>query len=474
MRPRALTQAPAAVLDGIRGRLRDRRLPSLSLERGYRDELEGRELARVRREMLECLEARGGEVSARARADELGNLYLSLPIEGRKRFVGLIASELGVDQEAVVEAARRVAEEQDPGERENAIRALRSSLAAPWDQLLRQFNAVPAGTKFLVDLRADLLRFRQEDETLAPLEHDLRNLLTSWFHIGFLELRRITWDSPASLLEKLAEAEAVHAVSSWEDLKNRLDTDRRVFAFFHPRMPDEPIIFVEVALVSGLAMAIEPLLDLHSPPLDPGRADAAIFYSISNAQPGLAGISFGGFLIKKVVDELSAELRRIKTFATLSPVPGFRAWLDDRLADGAELLLPPERQHLAEVTGTDETHAPFAAAVASSEFPSRPQLAAALKAPLVRLCAEYLLTAKRPDGRALDRVANFHLSNGARVERINWLADTSVGGMRDAAGMMVNYLYSLAHIDGNHEAYAGQNFIAASSAVTRLAREGKS
>jgi malonyl-CoA decarboxylase len=423
--------------------------------------------------MLECLEARGGDVSARARAAELGNLYRSLSLEGRRRFVGLIASELGVDQEAVVAAARHVAEAQGPVEREQAIRAMRETLDAPWDRLLKQFNAVPQGTKFLVDLRADLLRFSQEDESLASLEHDLRHLLTSWFDIGFLELRRITWDSPASLLEKLAQAEAVHAVSGWEDLKNRLDTDRRVFAFFHPRMADEPIIFVEVALVTGLAAAIEPLLDPVAPPLDPSRADTAIFYSISNAQPGLTGISFGGFLIKQVVDELSRELRRVRTFATLSPVPGFRRWLDEQIAERAELLLPSERQQLAETSGTDEAHAPLAEAVARADLSSQPQLAAALKGPLLRLCAEYLLTAKRPDGRALDRVANFHLSNGARVERINWLADTSPAAVAEAAGMMVNYLYSLAHIDANHEAYAGQNVIAASAAVTRLAREGK-
>ena len=202
-------------------------------------------------------------------------------------------------------------------------RELRTALNAPRIKLLTQFNALPEGVKFLVDMRAELLRFGREDRGLVGLEADLKGLLAAWFDIGFLELKRITWDSPAALLEKLSVYEAVHQVRSWTDLKNRLDSDRRCFAFFHPRMPSEPLIFVEVAMVSGMAADVQALLDVKAPVIDPRSADTAIFYSISNAQRGLAGISFGGFLIKRVVDQLSAEFPKLKTFATLSPIPGF-------------------------------------------------------------------------------------------------------------------------------------------------------
>ena len=193
--------------------------------------------------------------------------------------------------------------------------------------LLRQFNALPEGVKFLVDRRAELLGIAGQDAALRGLADDLRDLLANWFDIGFLELRRITWESPAALLEKLIAYEAVHEIRGWTDLKNRLEADRRCFAFFHPRMPDEPLIFVEVALVSGIAGNIHALLDEEAPIGNPQTADAAIFYSISNCQKGLVGISFGDFLIKRVADALTAELPRLKTFATLSPLPGFRAWL---------------------------------------------------------------------------------------------------------------------------------------------------
>lgn len=434
-----------------------------------RPELPDDDLARLRAQMLECLEGRGGEVSARARAAELGRLYLSLSAEGRKRFLGLLASEFDIDRAAVTEACEALRNATGVDAQRAAERALRQSLEPPRLKLLTQFNALPEGVKFLVDLRADLMKLGRGDKALASVESDLKGLLAGWFDIGFLELKRITWDSPAALLEKLSLYEAVHAVRSWNDLKNRLDSDRRCFAFFHPRMPNEPLIFVEVALVGGLADNIQKLLDEGAPVGDPRQADAAIFYSINNAQRGLAGISFGGFLIKRVVDQLSAEFPKLKTFATLSPIPGFRAWLDKEFAEGAPgMLTGSERKALSGATKGHGSKGTLKQILADNDWAAQPELAAALKKPLMRLCARYLLTAKREDGRALDSVAHFHLSNGARVERLNWLADNSTKGLQQAAGMMVNYLYSLSEIEANHEAYTGSNTVKASSSVSGL------
>ena len=242
----------------------------------------------------------------------------------------------------------------DPAERATAKAALRRALEPPRLKLLTQFTSIPDGRKFLVDLRGFLLKIRKDDKLLAALDADLRGLLAAWFDIGFLELQRIDWNSPAALLEKLVDYEAVHAIRSWRDLKNRLDSDRRCYAFFHPRMPGEPLIFVEVALVKGLAGSVQGLLDEKAPVQDPREADTAIFYSISNCQRGLAGISFGNFLIKRVVEELSAEFRNLKTFATLSPIPGFRRWLDAKLAaDEPGLLSDDEAASLASAMPAD-------------------------------------------------------------------------------------------------------------------------
>src|SRR5258708_3604752 len=283
------------------------------------------ERLRMVERMHECLEARGGEVTARARAVELGRYYLALSKKGRRRFLVRLATEFDTDRAAVDAALVQLSQASDDGARGAAEEALREALEPPRVKLLRQFNALPEGTKFLVDLRADVMRQVPDEPALTGLDADLKRLLASWFDIGFLELRRITWSSPAALLEKLGRYEAVHVVRGWQDLKTRLDSDRRFFAFFHPRMPDEPLIFVEVALVKGLATDVGKLLDASAPADDPAIADTAIFYSITNAQRGLAGISFGGFLIKRVVDQLSAEFPRLKTFATLSPIPGLRA-----------------------------------------------------------------------------------------------------------------------------------------------------
>jgi len=296
---------------------------------------------RLRAWMRDCLEARGGEVSARARAAGLGRSYLSLDPEGRVRFLKILAAEFGPERSAVDLAAPRLTAAKTMAERANAERALRRALETPRSKLLNQFNGLPEGIKFLVDLRADLLPVVKTDPNLAALEEELKGMLAAWFDVGFLELRRITWSSAAALLEKLIAYEAVHAIAGWGDLKNRLDSDRRCFGFFHPRMPDEPLIFVEVALTRGIAGDVQALLDQNAPVLDPTQADTAIFYSISNAQRGLDGISFGNFLIKRVVDQLATEFPNIKTFATLSPIPGFRRWLNKQFSKSNQSSYPP-------------------------------------------------------------------------------------------------------------------------------------
>jgi malonyl-CoA decarboxylase len=428
----------------------------------------------LKAQMRDCLEARGGEVSARARAANLGRIYLSLNARGRKRFLKILTTEFDIDRKAVDKAAARLQEAgDDVEERARAERALRQALQPPRLRLLTQLNALPEGFHFLVDLRAELLDWRKDDLALAALERDLLSLLTSWFDVGFLELRRITWDSPASLLEKLIAYEAVHPIKSWDDLKNRLSSDRRCFAFFHPRMPNEPLIIVQVALVHGIADNVHTLLDETAPVLDPTEADTAIFYSISNAHEGLSGISFGNFLIKRVVDELTDEFKNLKTFATLSPIPGFRSWLDGKLNEPgkdaeAELLTASDRKALAAAAGTGAEPVSLKTLLQLPDWPRKPELAKALKHPLQRMCARYLAREKREGGAAYDRVAHFHLSNGSRIERLNWLADTSTKGMNQSAGMMVNYLYKLDDIEANHEAYRGEGKVMTSSAIRAL------
>jgi len=442
------------------------------LTRTPRPELSGDDAGRLREQMLRCLDGRGGEVTARARAADLGRTYLLLDGDGRERFLRLLAGEFDVDREAIDRCCAALSRAEGTAARAAAERELRNALEPPRITLLRQFNALPEGVKFLVDRRAELIDLGRHDPLLHGLEEDLRRLLANWFDIGFLELKRIGWESPAALLEKLMVYEAVHEIRSWTDLKNRLEADRRCFAFFHPRMPDEPLIFVEIALVSGMASDVNALLDEAAPIGDPHAADTAIFYSISNCQHGLAGISLGDFLIKRVVDALTRDLPQLKVFATLSPIPGFRNWLDRQgEANGEALLLPAERAALEPFAERNEG-GPLPALLDRRGWHEEPLLATALREPLLRLCARYLLRERAPSGRALDPVAHFHLTNGARVERLNWQGDVSVKGLQQSAGIMVNYLYRLAEIEANHEAYRGEGRVAASGAVQALARAG--
>lgn len=438
-----------------------------------RPDLPGEDESRLHQQMLSCLDGRRGGVTARARAAELGRTYLALGPAGRERFFRLLAREFDVDHDEVTRRCEALIKAPEPLERSAEERALRDALEPPRITLLRQFNALPEGVKFLVDRRAELIDLGRRDPLLSALEDDLKRLLANWFDIGFLELKRISWESSAALLEKLMVYEAVHEIRGWTDLKNRLDTDRRCFAFFHPRMPDEPLIFVEVALVSGMAGDIHALLDETAPIGDPHAADAAIFYSISNCQRGLNGISFGDFLIKRVVDALATELPRIKIFATLSPVSGFRAWLErEARAAPNGLLSPSERTAIEALDEEAPPPGDLLALLQQESWHTDQRIAGALREPLLRLCARYLVRERSPSGRALDPVAHFHLSNGARIERLNWLGDTSAKGLHQSAGIMVNYLYRLGEIEGNHEAYRGEGRVAASSALRNLARPG--
>ena len=420
-------------------------------------------------QMRACLAARGGEVSARNRAAKLAQAYLGLDEADRLEFLRTLAG-FDADPDKVASAYAGVRGAADAMARASATAELRRALEPPRVKLLTQFTSIPDGRKFLVDLRGFLMTARGTDTLLAALESDLRGLLAAWFDIGFLELHRIDWHSSAFLLEKLMDYEAVHAIQSWRDLKNRLDSDRRCYAFFHPRMPGEPLIFVEVALVRGLSDSVQRLLDEDAPVQDPRDADTAIFYSISNCQPGLAGISFGNFLIKRVVEELSGEFRNLKTFATLSPVPGFRRWLDQTLAANPhDLLSPEESASLGSAFPSVSGAASLAGIVARKGWWKEPGLRKTAEPVLVRLCARYLLLEGQKK-RARDPVAHFHLSNGARVERINMAADTSDKGAKESASLMVNYLYDPAKIEDYHEDYAGDGKRNASTVVRKLAR----
>ena len=444
------------------------------LARGKPDPDLGRKATEaVRAEIEQCITAPSGEVAARAQAAELGRYYLDLNDDGKARFLTLVADEFGTDEDAVNGAVKAVSIAETRPARLSAEAGLREALTPRRMALLTQFNALPDGVKFLVDLRADLLRIAGNAPNLRALDDDLKWLLSSWFDLGFLDLERITWDSPAALLEKLIAYEAVHRIESWSDLRNRLDSDRRCYALFHPRMPSEPLAFVEVALVRGMSDNVQALLDETAPLDDPHHADAAIFYSISNTQRGLKGISFGEYLIKRVVAELSPEFPRIRTFATLSPVPGFRVWLEATLEKTPEVArgVPGLDKVKAHVGGQDNANA-LIELVSRTDWQDDEEARTLLESPLTALLGRYFAD-RRSDGKPIDPVARFHLRNGARLERFNWLGDTSAKGMRQAYGFMTNYRYKLDAVEENHIAYQRDDEIVASRAVRDLIRKGR-
>ncbi len=426
----------------------------------------------IRSQIVACLSNKGGEVSARNRAAGLARSYLEFSAEERLEFLKILSNELGADSDLIAGAMDALQAASEAAEVELARYRLRQALVPSRVRLLQQFNTLQSGPRFLVELRRELIELKKDHPELATLERDLKELLCSWFDIGFLELKSINWNSPASLLEKLGRYEAVHKVRGWHDLKNRLDSDRRCFAFFHPCMQDEPLIFIEVALVKGFAVQIQELLDEKAAVFDADDADTAIFYSISNAQKGLVGISFGNFLIKQVVNLLRRELPHLKRFSTLSPIPGYLDWFQSELKAGRVSLLPAEIKAFKSLEGSEEPLALLEASLKSTLWARDETLREVLKPVLMRYCSLYLLQVKRAGRQsAANPVAHFHLSNGARMEQLNWLGDTSTKGLRESAGIMINYLYRLHKIEGYHEDYRSKGKINASKAV--LALQGK-
>jgi malonyl-CoA decarboxylase len=311
----------------------------------------------------------------------------------------------------------------------------------------------PGGTAVLLDMRRELLKTLPDHPERAGIDADLLHLFRSWFNRGFLVLQRIDWRTPAVILERLIRYEAVHEIRGWSDLRRRLEADRRCYAFFHPVLPDEPLVFIEVALTRGMSAAVQPLLDPGAPIGDVSRANCAIFYSITNCQEGLKGVSFGNFLIKQVVDDLGRDLPRLGTFATLSPIPGFCEWL---------------RQKEQARSRSRELDA-LLASVRKGRLPDVDGASAQLRDEITGHCVEYLLRARRK-GLPVDSVARFHLANGARLERLNWMGDPSKMGIRRSLGLMVNYVYRRADLERNHEAYVKRGKIVAAPRFGRRAR----
>jgi malonyl-CoA decarboxylase len=391
--------------------------------------------------LCESLLSESGEYASTALARDALLAYQALDERLRGEFFETLARHYSPAPEAVTAAAGAYQTDPSP---ENLLK-LEAAVEPARRELFRRLNMAPGGTQTLVEMRRQVLKGLRAKPQWRAIDADLMHLLRSWFNRGFLRLERIDWHSSAILLEKLIQYEAVHAIEGWRDLRRRLEADRRCFAFFHPQLPEEPIIFIEVALTRGMSAQVQPLLDIRSPVAEPQKADSAIFYSITNCQEGLRGISFGNQLIKQVAEDLKREFPHLRRFATLSPIPGFRGWLEKN-ADRALLAkIEDPAWHLGEVPDELEKH-------------------------LSRLCAYYLLHAKH-DAEPLDPVARFHLGNGAALERLNWMADSSEQGMTRSAGMMVNYVYWLAELEKNHERYFHEHTIAASPAIEKLAKD---
>jgi len=391
--------------------------------------------------LCESLLSESGEYASTALARDALAAYQALEAHLREAFLDVLARHYSPSPEAVSAAAGAYQADPSP---ENLLK-LETAVEPARRELFRRLNMASGGTSALVEMRRQVLKGLRERPQWRTIEADLMHLLRSWFNRGFLRLERIDWHSSAILLEKLIQYEAVHAIEGWRDLRRRLEADRRCFAFFHPQLPEEPLIFIEVALTRGMSTQVQPLLDVRSPVAAPQKADCAMFYSITNCQEGLRGISFGNQLIKQVAEELKREFPHLRRFATLSPVPGFRAWLEKNAERDLVARIEDPAWNLGEVPEE-------------------------LEKQLTRLCAYYLLQAKS-NADPLDAVARFHLGNGAVLERLNWMADSSEQGMARSAGLMVNYVYWLAEVEKNHERYVHEHAIAASPAIEKLAKE---
>ncbi|MDH5220595.1 MAG: malonyl-CoA decarboxylase [Betaproteobacteria bacterium] len=414
--------------------------------------LRGDRPARSAMSLCRALMGERGEASGAALARDALAAFGALGAAERAQFFDVLALEFSPSAEDVDRAAAAYRLERSTANLQRLQRAAEPAR----QELFRRINMAPGGTAALIEMRRELLAGLGEHPSWQAIDADLLHLLRSWFNRGFLRLERIDWRTPAIVLEKLIRYESVHAIRGWSDLHRRLEADRRCYAFFHPQLPEEPLIFIEVALTHGVSARVQPLLDAASPVEDPGHSNCAVFYSINNCQDGLRGISFGDLLIKQVAENLRRELPRVRKFVTLSPIPGFRQWL------------AAERVHLARGPRGEERMALLDAL----ERPGWQDSAAAtpLHGLLLPLCAHYLLRAKKGT-EPLDAVSRFHLGNGASLERINWLGDTSEHGMAISAGMMVNYVYRLSHVERNHERFVKEHHVEASREVEGLARE---
>jgi malonyl-CoA decarboxylase len=405
-------------------------------------------------QLCDALLSGRGEASGVALAREILTRYAELKTGSRIAFFEALAKGYGPDRTRLSAAATAWLNSSDDAVAAEVHRASEPRRL----ELFRRLNLAPNGTAALVRMREQLLDAMAHRDDLATIDNDFVQLFASWFNRGFLVLRRIDWSTPASLLEKIIRYEAVHAIQDWNDLRARIDSpDRRCYAFFHPALVDEPLIFVEVALTRGIPAAIEPILSTKREKMEPDRATTAVFYSISNCQRGLGGVSFGNFLIKQVVEEISREIPRLSTFVTLSPAPNFAEWLKRERASTASVALGEEDRAAL-------------AALDRGEWWRDPATTELVHDPLSRAAAWYYLRAKTPRGVPLDQVARFHLGNGARLERLNFLGDRSERALRQSHGLMVNYLYDLEDIEKNHEAFAQQRAVVAAGAVTRLLR----
>jgi malonyl-CoA decarboxylase len=405
-------------------------------------------------ELCEDLLSSLGEASGVARAREILGRYNELTTGPRIAFFEALAERFGTDPErmqAAIAAWR---------ERPSAATAAEVHAASEprRQELFRRLNLAPGGTAALVHMREQLMDALDHRDDLAAVDEDFVHLFSSWFNRGFLVLRRIDWSTPAIVLDKIIRYEAVHEISDWDDLRRRIDpSDRRCYAFFHPALVDDPLIFVEVALTRDIPAAIAPILSPEREVMEPDKMRTAVFYSISNCQRGLAGVSFGNFLIKQVVEEICREMPKLATFVTLSPVTNFAAWLKhERAQDNSTALNEADKVQFA--------------ALDEPNWWRHTDTAARLQDPVMRAAAWYFLRARNGRGLPVDAVARFHLGNGARLERINWLADTSERAMAQGHGLMVNYQYDLDDIEKNHEAYAESRTVVASSAVQKWLR----
>lgn len=426
--------------------------------------LSPRELRRTLTELQAVVDDQVSEVEGGRRARAVA-LWYGAATPAQRRDCWLLMSEQFVADPQIIKLAqaRFAAAVGTPDEAVAEVHYRRATVS-PRRRLLQRFSAFPEGIRFLVDLRAEMLSCLKSDKRLQALDVEMEYMFSTWFDVGFLDLRRISWDSPASLVEKLIKYEAVHDIKSWADMKNRLDSDRRCYGFFHPRLPDDPLIFVEVALLHELAAGITPLLDESAAVEDLNRATTAIFYSISNTQVGLRGVSFGDSLIKRVVESLKLEFPRLKVFATLSPLPGFRAWLGKNVSAMLDQLGDKARAELARSMGVES--------VTAMQLLAAADMAPALdvKSPVRHLllqCAAHYLGCQLGPGKAHDPVARFHLGNGARIERLNWGGDPSAKGLKQSYGIMVNYLYDLKRLD-KYRAQLAQGKIPVSSEIENL------